>query len=35
MVLPPNVDALSVTELKALVGALLGRITDLERTVAA
>ncbi len=35
MVLPPNVDALSLTDLKALVVALLGRITDLERTVTA
>jgi Transposase IS66 family len=35
MGLPPNVDALSLTDLKALVVALLGRIADLERTVAA
>ncbi len=34
MVLPPNVDALSLTDLKALVIALLGRISELERTVA-
>ena len=35
MVLPPNGDALLLADLKALVVGLLGRITDLERTVAA
>ena len=35
MVLPPSVDALSPADLKALVMALVGKITDLERTVAA
>ena len=35
MVLPPSVDALSPADLKALVVGLLGKITDLERTVAA
>jgi len=32
---PPNLDALSSSELKDLVIALLGRVTELERTVAA
>ena len=31
---PPDIDALSVTELKALVVALLGRVAELERVVA-
>ena len=35
MVLPPNVDALPLTDLRALVVGLLGRIADLERAVAA
>src|SRR5215218_3631262 len=35
MVPPPDPDALSAAELKALVGALLGRVAELERTVAA
>ncbi len=32
---PPDLDALSLSELKDLVVALLGRVTELERTVAA
>jgi hypothetical protein len=35
MVLPADVDALSHAELKALVIALVGKVTELERTVAA
>jgi Transposase IS66 family len=35
MVLPADVDALSSAELKALVIALVGKVTELERTVAA
>ena len=35
MVLPEDPDALSPAELKALVGALLGKVAELERTVAA
>ena len=34
MVLAADPDALSPTELKALVSALLGKVADLERTVA-
>src|SRR3712207_1880200 len=35
MVPPADPDALSLAELKALVSALLGKVADLERTVAA
>src|SRR3712207_7066008 len=35
MVPPADPDALSPAELKALVGALLGKVAELERTVAA
>ena len=35
MVPPADPDALSAAELKALVGALLGKVAELERTVAA
>jgi uncharacterized small protein (DUF1192 family) len=35
MVLPADVDALSSADLKALVTALVGKVTELERTVAA
>ncbi len=34
MVLPVDPDALSAAELKALVGTLLGKVAELERTVA-
>jgi uncharacterized small protein (DUF1192 family) len=35
MVLPADVDALSQAELKTLLIALVGEVTELERTVAA